>query len=611
MTYDLYEVSNLSTTSSNNNNCGKDKQPINSIFYLTPTRPMKRARQSTPSTNQQEGDLCTKQTKLSTAFDHTSEKKKYNAKTGYYQDPSIALMEILSNESYLQIRCTSSKVRETIPNPTNTWGKDKDTNIMDALDSSVVSDFLESTWQLHPVYFKKQQQDESYEQKSPKIQTISNNENATSTNTHLLKNTLTMGWNGVMNMLEQSRKYDNEIKASQPYHPLKPLFLQNQQPLQHVDIEHQYASNPFAAYLDGCSIIQNHAEYFSTPLSEVCLDLQKSFPHCYCNTYLTPPNSSTVNAHADDRDVFVIQIKGKKKWKVYRKVPVQYPYQHEQVGKNDLRIPPSVMKDDIGGSSYIHSTSDEEKSDAVLIEATLEEGDILYMPRGYVHEASTTDCDNQPSFHATIAIMTSDWSYSKTVADMTRTCLDKEVGHRMAVHVDVGRKDPLPHCVKEQLEIRLESIFQRLKEQITVASVCKELRNRYALHNQNSDCMRKRLNAIMKGNEGTDSDTTSGPIASRFLTVDTEVRASTPMERESIACGERGLTVRDETSNALLSIIGKMKEDTGLCYKVLDLSDLVQDISGRENICDFTLCSFVKCCIDLGVMSVNKPNQLQ
>lgn len=124
-----------------------------------------------------------------------------------------------------------------------------------------------------------------------------------------------------------------------------------------------YNNNAFAAYLDGCSVVFNHADWSSPWIASLCLDLQKSFPHTYANTYLTPPNCQAVNAHADDRDVIVIQVVGSKKWKIYQKIPIPYCYPHEQVGKEGLEVPAEVL------------------NGPVLHETTLKPGDALYLPR--------------------------------------------------------------------------------------------------------------------------------------------------------------------------------------------------------------------------------------
>ena len=406
-----------------------------------------------------------------------------------------------------------------------------------------------------------------------------------------LHETFNMGWDGIINMIENSRQNFDKIKDIEP--SLQPLFLQNQTPMQPSDNQSQYSFNPFAAYLDGCSIIQNHAEYFSSTIYNLCLDLQKSFPHVYCNTYLTPPNSKTVKAHADDRDVFVIQIKGRKKWKVYSHVPVPYPYSHEQVGKNGIPIP-STMTNNKNNKNNNNNDS------KLLIDATLEEGDILYMPRGYVHEASTTGCENQPSFHATIAVMTSDWSYSKTIAEMVRKYLDKNDKYRMAIPLEIGMTErSIDPKIESSFRNELNDIFCDMKEFLTMESIASELSTKYQFHNHQADCIQKKF--TLDENVITISHDIVGPKAAKFVRLNTRVRASTQAERESVKRGDRGLTVSENISESLLSIVARMKEKPDNSFNITELRSLVQN---NTEICDFTLCSFVKCCVDLGVMTI-------
>ena len=92
-------------------------------------------------------------------------------------------------------------------------------------------------------------------------------------------------------------------------------------------------SSPAAAYLDGCSIIVNHSEIASEGVAAVCRSLREDFPHAFGNLYLTPPAAQAVDAHADDRDVLVLQLEGAKQWTVYAEPPVPFPSHREQVGK--------------------------------------------------------------------------------------------------------------------------------------------------------------------------------------------------------------------------------------------------------------------------------------
>ena len=159
-----------------------------------------------------------------------------------------------------------------------------------------------------------------------------------------------------------------------------------------------------SAYLDGCSVIVNHVEKVCGPIAEMCASLRDDVPHAFANLYLTPPLGQAVDAHADDRDVLVVQLAGSKQWRLLGAVPpappIPFPMSHEQVGKAGRPVPESAR----------------DRAHAQELELCV--GDVLYIPRGWVHEALTgTDA---PSLHVTLAIPTHDWCWAKVAASAMR-----------------------------------------------------------------------------------------------------------------------------------------------------------------------------------------------
>ncbi|GAX20479.1 hypothetical protein FisN_22Hh049 [Fistulifera solaris] len=112
------------------------------------------------------------------------------------------------------------------------------------------------------------------------------------------------------------------------------------------------------------------------------------------NAYLTPPNSSQGFApHYDDIEAFCLQLEGKKRWKVY--APLN---------------PESVLPR--------FSSSDFREEDLVgiqpVLDVVLEAGDMLYMPRGWIHQACTLRSgaeDNEHSLHLTVSAM-QQWAWA-------------------------------------------------------------------------------------------------------------------------------------------------------------------------------------------------------
>ena len=85
-----------------------------------------------------------------------------------------------------------------------------------------------------------------------------------------------------------------------------------------------------------------------------------------CNAYLTPSSSQGLAPHWDDVSVIVIQVKGVKKWDVW-----------------ECQQRPNVPSGDLDGEALGEPTS----------RYCMRPGDILYLPRGFIHRAIAEDED--------------------------------------------------------------------------------------------------------------------------------------------------------------------------------------------------------------------------
>ncbi|XP_071494710.1 ribosomal oxygenase 2-like [Diadema antillarum] len=94
------------------------------------------------------------------------------------------------------------------------------------------------------------------------------------------------------------------------------------------------------------------------------------------NIYMTPRGSQGLAPHYDDVEVFVLQLEGEKRWRLYK--------------------PPVILPRD-----YSKDLDQAEIGDPIL-DTVLKAGDVLYFPRGTVHQAETPDtCDH--STHLTVS----------------------------------------------------------------------------------------------------------------------------------------------------------------------------------------------------------------
>ena len=102
------------------------------------------------------------------------------------------------------------------------------------------------------------------------------------------------------------------------------------------------------------------------------------------NAYLTPSGEAQGFApHYDDIDAFVLQLEGVKQWKVYAPL-------------NKAETLPRVSSSDY--------TENQLKDTVPVLDVLLKPGDVLYMPRGWIHQAMTTPT-NQHSLHLTVSAM--------------------------------------------------------------------------------------------------------------------------------------------------------------------------------------------------------------
>ncbi len=85
------------------------------------------------------------------------------------------------------------------------------------------------------------------------------------------------------------------------------------------------------------------------------------------NAYITPASSRGFDPHYDTHDVFVIQIAGAKHWRI-----------HEPVHRHPLADQPwTDHRDAVAARAQL----------APEIDAVFEPGDVLYLPRGWIHSA--------------------------------------------------------------------------------------------------------------------------------------------------------------------------------------------------------------------------------
>jgi ribosomal protein L16 Arg81 hydroxylase len=137
-----------------------------------------------------------------------------------------------------------------------------------------------------------------------------------------------------------------------------------------------------AEYRRGATIILQALHRSWMPFARFCRNMEQHFNYpLQTNVYLTPPASQGFAPHYDTHDVLVLQIAGSKHWRIYGS-PIPFP---------DRSLPSNSVRVEIGQP---------------LHEFDLHPGDLIYMPRGYIHEGLTSASE---SLHITVGIPTFTW----------------------------------------------------------------------------------------------------------------------------------------------------------------------------------------------------------
>jgi hypothetical protein len=136
------------------------------------------------------------------------------------------------------------------------------------------------------------------------------------------------------------------------------------------------------AWREGYTIIINALEKRWESVALLAASLHEQLHHPVdANLYYSPPQTHTSAPHFDVMDVFILQVEGSKVWDVHEPV-IELPLHGEKTGVPEDSVPPLVMSEE------------------------LREGDVLYLPRGYVHNPRTT---SDASLHLTVGVGVMTW----------------------------------------------------------------------------------------------------------------------------------------------------------------------------------------------------------
>ncbi|XP_056635922.1 ribosomal oxygenase 1 isoform X1 [Diorhabda sublineata] len=265
------------------------------------------------------------------------------------------------------------------------------------------------------------------------------------------------------------------------------------------------ASVLYDYYTNGCSIRVLNPHTYDQKVHLLIANLQEYFGAMVgANIYLTPPDSQGFAPHYDDIEAFVIQLEGRKHWKLYK------PKNSDVLARYSS---PNLKHEDIGEP---------------FMEVTLNAGDLLYFPRGTIHEGRTDP--EAHSFHITISV------YQRTsYADLLEHALPAALKLAASEEMEFRKGLPLNYLKhvgyvnkgdksKERKRImqNVEKLLESLKKYVDVDGAADQLGRKFMYDSMPPILSKQEVNYTSKCDGDYMKD---GKIFNRVeIDMDTEIR---------------------------------------------------------------------------------------
>ncbi|MFD4025052.1 cupin domain-containing protein [Streptomyces sp. NPDC058576] len=154
------------------------------------------------------------------------------------------------------------------------------------------------------------------------------------------------------------------------------------------------------AFADGATLVLQALHRTWEPVADLVSGLSTELGHpVQANAYVTPPQNRGFDAHYDVHDVFVLQIEGAKRWVI-----------HEPVLPDPLRDQP--------WTDHRAAVADRAAHGTPHLDTLLRPGDVLYLPRGWLHSARA---QGEVSVHLTLGVHV--WTRYALAEQLTRAAL--------------------------------------------------------------------------------------------------------------------------------------------------------------------------------------------
>ncbi len=186
-------------------------------------------------------------------------------------------------------------------------------------------------------------------------------------------------WPVLNAILEQHRLEPPRLRLTRAGKPVSPGTFLSFQPNRRASgrpIPRLDATTLTRELREGSTLVLDAVDELHRPLTQLAESLERVFRvRIQINAYAGWRTSHGFEVHWDDHDVFILQVAGRKHWKVYGTTR-PYPLARD--------IEPAT-----------------EPPAQIFWEGLLDDGDLLYIPRGWWHVATPLD---EPTLHLTVGV---------------------------------------------------------------------------------------------------------------------------------------------------------------------------------------------------------------
>jgi quercetin dioxygenase-like cupin family protein len=200
------------------------------------------------------------------------------------------------------------------------------------------------------------------------------------------------------------------------------------------------------AYQQGATILLQRLDRTWPALGALCRALEERVRHpADANVYLTPKAAQGFGAHYDAHDVFILQISGTKHWRLYG-APFPLPLESQPFDRRTIDPGPCLQELDV------------------------HPGDLIYLPRGTIHEALTSESS---SLHVTVGITPQTWTDALVAAVLARAGADP----RLREALPLSESDASARGAERQR--RFAALLASVSEHVDVGAVLASLQARF------------------------------------------------------------------------------------------------------------------------------------